>query len=72
MTAPCPTCREPAARQQNRFFPFCSERCKWVDLGRWMAEDYRIPVAPEEDDDGPAAASSGTGDGGPAHERKAD
>ena len=26
--------------------PFCSERCKLADLGRWLSEDYRIPGAP--------------------------
>jgi endogenous inhibitor of DNA gyrase (YacG/DUF329 family) len=36
--------------RQNKLFPFCSERCHLVDLGRWLGEDYRIPgppVAPE-------------------------
>jgi len=27
----------------NRAFPFCSERCRLVDLGRWLKEEYRIP-----------------------------
>jgi endogenous inhibitor of DNA gyrase (YacG/DUF329 family) len=25
------------------FRPFCSERCKLLDLGRWLSEDYRVP-----------------------------
>ncbi|MFO0675346.1 MAG: DNA gyrase inhibitor YacG [Polyangiaceae bacterium] len=33
-------------------FPFCSERCRTIDLGRWLDGEYRVPVAPEEDEDG--------------------
>jgi uncharacterized protein len=46
-TARCPTCRGLAVRAGNKLFPFCSERCQLVDLGRWLDEEYRIP---EEDD----------------------
>ena len=48
----CPTCEKviPSAtsglngrKQMNaRFFPFCSERCRLVDLGAWLDGDYRI------------------------------
>jgi endogenous inhibitor of DNA gyrase (YacG/DUF329 family) len=31
--------------------PFCSERCKLADLGRWISGDYRIPESPLPDDD---------------------
>jgi uncharacterized protein len=51
--ASCPTCRKAAApRRENAFFPFCSERCKLVDLGKWLTGEYRIPVAPEPDAEG--------------------
>jgi len=30
----------------NKLFPFCSERCHLVDLGRWLGEEYRIPGPP--------------------------
>ncbi len=30
---------------ENKFRPFCSERCKLVDLGQWATESYRIPLA---------------------------
>ncbi len=48
----CPTCRNETIWQNNPFRPFCSERCKMVDLGRWATEEYRIPdsPAPEADD----------------------
>jgi endogenous inhibitor of DNA gyrase (YacG/DUF329 family) len=34
-------------------FPFCSERCKTIDLGRWLAESYSLP---KEDEDESSAA----------------
>ena len=40
----CPICKKAVApRSENRAFPFCSERCRLIDLGRWLGEDYRIP-----------------------------
>jgi len=42
----CPTCRTKVVKdpaRPNKLFPFCSERCHLVDLGRWLGEDYRIP-----------------------------
>jgi hypothetical protein len=35
-----------------RFRPFCSERCRLLDLGAWMDGRYRVePVSPDSDDD---------------------
>jgi uncharacterized protein len=46
----CPICRNSVAtRDQNTFFPFCSERCKLVDLGNWLGEAYRVPAEPSGD-----------------------
>jgi endogenous inhibitor of DNA gyrase (YacG/DUF329 family) len=39
----CPTCRAIATKEGNKLWPFCSERCQMVDLGRWLEEVYRIP-----------------------------
>lgn len=39
----CPICRMPTTWTGNDFRPFCSERCRLVDLGSWAAESYRIP-----------------------------
>ena len=37
-------CRKPAPpRADNRSFPFCSARCKQLDLGKWLLEEYRVP-----------------------------
>ena len=43
-TVPCPQCgRLTAFTPENRFRPFCSERCKTIDLGAWASEAYRVP-----------------------------
>jgi hypothetical protein len=45
----CPSCRAPVSKGASgleKLFPFCSERCQLVDLGRWFGEDYRIPGEP--------------------------
>lgn len=44
---PCPLCGKPAA---ERFRPFCSGRCKDIDLNRWMKGVYAIPAVESEDD----------------------
>jgi endogenous inhibitor of DNA gyrase (YacG/DUF329 family) len=47
----CPICKKPAApRGENPSFPFCSRRCKAVDLGQWLNEEYRVPVEDESDE----------------------
>lgn len=62
MAARCPVCRKPVApRGANRAFPFCSDRCRLVDLGRWLDGEYRIPG--ERAGDG-AAGPDSPGDGG--------
>jgi len=46
----CPQCGKPTPWQpQNVWRPFCSERCKLIDLGHWANERYRVPEenAPE-------------------------
>jgi hypothetical protein len=45
---PCPACRQPALfSPDNPSRPFCSARCKSLDLGAWSSEDYRVPAQPE-------------------------
>ena len=47
----CPQCGKPVEwGPANRFRPFCSERCRVIDLGAWATENYRIPVAENKDD----------------------
>lgn len=39
----CPTCRKETEWENNSSRPFCSDRCKLIDLGAWIEERYRIP-----------------------------
>lgn len=51
---PCPRCGQPALfSSQNRWRPFCSERCRQMDLGAWASESYRVPTRPADDDETP-------------------
>jgi hypothetical protein len=44
-TVRCPQCGgESIWSAENKFRPFCSERCKLIDLGAWASESYRVPV----------------------------
>ena len=36
----------------SKYFPFCSERCKLIDMGAWLDADYRIPAEQDEDKKG--------------------
>jgi endogenous inhibitor of DNA gyrase (YacG/DUF329 family) len=47
----CPICRKVTTWQENPWRPFCSERCKLVDLGKWASEEYRIEGKKEEVED---------------------
>ena len=41
----CPQCGgESLWAPENPWRPFCSERCKLIDLGAWASEAYRVPV----------------------------
>ncbi|HEX2972556.1 MAG TPA: DNA gyrase inhibitor YacG [Tepidisphaeraceae bacterium] len=48
----CPICkREVDEKERDKpksFYPFCSERCKLIDLGRWLGGKYQIPCDNEE------------------------
>jgi hypothetical protein len=45
---PCPICGKPATEASQ---PFCSERCRDVDLNRWLSGSYAIPGKPDADED---------------------
>jgi endogenous inhibitor of DNA gyrase (YacG/DUF329 family) len=50
-TVPCPRCgAQTAYAPENPWRPFCSERCRMIDLGAWASETYSIPVAPKADE----------------------
>jgi endogenous inhibitor of DNA gyrase (YacG/DUF329 family) len=47
----CPTCSAKVDwREENAHRPFCSARCKQIDLGAWAEEKYKIPDAPPEEE----------------------
>lgn len=53
-TFPCPHCQTPTAWQGNPYRPFCSERCKLIDLGKWAMGAYAVPgekLPPPTDDE---------------------
>ncbi len=64
-TVNCPVCGKPVAwTSENPYRPFCSERCKKIDLGAWASGEYRVAgseSAPGAADGGDAL---GTGDKG--------
>ena len=38
----CPICKKEVVRGDPEF-PFCSERCRLIDLGKWASDEYRLP-----------------------------
>ncbi len=40
MKVKCPTCKKEVEWEGNPYRPFCSERCKLIDLGKWLDEEY--------------------------------
>lgn len=48
-TVACPTCGKPVPWvPESRWRPFCSDRCRLIDLGEWLGESHRIEGTPEE------------------------
>jgi hypothetical protein len=59
----CPICKSPAPkRAENPNHPFCSERCRLADLGKWLSEDYRIAGSRLGDEPPPGEAEDGEGE----------
>ena len=60
MQVKCPHCgRKLAWDASNKWRPFCSERCKLIDLGAWIAEEHAIPGEPVQGElDGPLTDDS--------------
>ncbi len=46
----CPRCKMVVKNEENKSFPFCSKRCRLLDLGAWAQEGYRISRNIEERD----------------------
>ena len=39
----CPVCKKQSTWNDNPSRPFCSERCRLIDLAKWASDEYRIP-----------------------------
>ena len=52
----CPICRKPTESEKDADFPFCSERCRMLDLGNWASEKY-VVSEPVFDEDGAEESS---------------
>jgi endogenous inhibitor of DNA gyrase (YacG/DUF329 family) len=49
----CPICGEEVTpRSANKAFPFCTARCKSIDLGKWLNQEYRVPETSDEAGEG--------------------
>lgn len=63
----CPTCGGPSLfAPSNRWRPFCSERCRSVDLGAWASERFRVPAEAPPDGGADTPGDSGESSGVPA------
>ena len=51
----CPTCEKHFESTQSTALPFCSRRCREIDLGRWLSEEYAVPANRVTKDDPEAA-----------------
>jgi endogenous inhibitor of DNA gyrase (YacG/DUF329 family) len=51
MKIKCPTCKQKIEWNNNPYRPFCSERCKLIDLGAWASEEYKIEGKLEDESD---------------------
>ncbi|MCA9410770.1 MAG: DNA gyrase inhibitor YacG [Candidatus Omnitrophica bacterium] len=48
----CPTCKKTRSKfETHEFLPFCSERCKQADLGKWMVGEYKVSRPLRMDDE---------------------
>lgn len=47
----CPVCKKKFSYYSSEFRPFCSERCRLIDLGQWLDESYTVPVQKLSEDE---------------------
>jgi endogenous inhibitor of DNA gyrase (YacG/DUF329 family) len=65
----CPTCQREIDWSQSPFRPFCSERCKLIDLGAWLTEKHTIPGEPAPDEAAERAPAHDDDGDAPPHRR---
>jgi endogenous inhibitor of DNA gyrase (YacG/DUF329 family) len=51
-TIRCPICEKQFEPAASPAMPFCSVRCRQIDLGRWLSEKYSVPVERDPEDEG--------------------
>lgn len=54
----CPICKQSVEREGNPSRPFCSERCKMIDLDNWLEGRYRVPAPLDPDEENAAEEST--------------
>jgi endogenous inhibitor of DNA gyrase (YacG/DUF329 family) len=54
----CPICKQSVTWEDNAFRPFCSERCKMIDLDNWLEGRYRVPAPLDSDEETSDEATS--------------
>jgi uncharacterized protein len=47
----CSVCEKEFEKSKSTALPFCSDRCRLIDLGRWLSEDYGMPDLPDPEED---------------------
>lgn len=47
----CPTCENKFDTAQTKAMPFCSDRCRQIDMGRWLREQHSVPVIERDDEE---------------------
>lgn len=47
----CPVCGKLFDPRATEAMPFCSRRCRMIDLGRWLGEEYAIPLCKQDEED---------------------
>ncbi|PYV68940.1 MAG: DNA gyrase inhibitor YacG [Acidobacteria bacterium] len=57
----CPICKKPVAKSAEDF-PFCSERCRLIDLGKWASGQYVVASPVQDAEDGEVRNHPGTDD----------
>lgn len=54
----CPICGKSFDAQSSQSLPFCSDRCRQIDLGRWLREAYSVPVERDPEEEGESGERS--------------
>ncbi len=63
MPVKCPNCGKETYFEGNPFRPFCSQRCRFLDLGAWMSGTYRLAAEKQKDEGGDDPGNSPEGEG---------